>query len=215
VTMTYNRTTLATLLREKNAVVSNYKGFEVFSPPQSRRTPPALALLDDRTMVVGSAAAVQQAIDLKTQPGPNVLSNADLINRVTRIGVENQVWAVSTAPGTFIPRNLPATPGNIPSAIRVLQGLQGSTFAVNASSGLKLLVEGTTGTEEDARTLADAARGLLAMGRLAAPSNRPEALEVLSAFRVEQDQREVRISAQVTPELLNRLFENHAGLITR
>ena len=57
-----------------------------------------------------------------------------------------------------------------------------------------------------ARTLAEAAPGLLAMARLAAPSDRPQALELLNSFRIEQDQRQVRVTAQVSQQLLNELI---------
>ncbi len=218
VTVRYNRANLAALLREKGSTAETYRGFEVFHSPHARRgsgpgsgsDPGTLALVDDRTILAGTAAAVQQALDLKVQPGPNVLSNSALIERVRRIGAENQVWAVSSAPGSFLPANLP--PVSQANALRVLQGLEGSTVAVNAASDFRLLVEGSCANSEDARTLADAARGLLAMGRLAAPINRPEALDVLNSFRIEQEERQVRVTAQIPSQLLQNLIESPAAM---
>lgn len=235
VTARFNPSSLAAYLREKGGVTENYQGFEIFSfdgshqagqgpgaggpapapggrPPRSRG---ALVLLDDRTILAGTPAAMKQALDLKRQPGPSVLNNTALIERVRKIGAENQIWAVSTAPGSFLPSQVPLGPGTQANLGRILQGLGGSTFAINAAGGLRLLMEGNCASDEDARMLADAARGLLAVMRLAAPANRPEALEVLNSFQVEQQERQVRVTAQISSQLLDALAEKPQMFIPR
>lgn len=206
VTARYNRFSLSTFLREMGSPSDNYRGFELFNSPGARHNPAALALMDDHIILAGTATAVKQALDLKLQPGPNALGNTALIERVRKIGAENQVWAVSSAPGAFLPAHVP--PGGQANALRVLQGMESSTFGLNATSGLRLLMEGTCASEDDARTLADAAQGLLAMARLAAPTDRPQALELLNAFQIEQQQRQVRVTAEISQPLLDQFAEN-------
>ncbi len=217
VTARYNRSGLAAFLKEKGALVATYRGFELLGPekhqPRADRPSPALVLLDDRTILAGTEPAVRQAIDLKLEAGGSVLTNQALLERVRRIGRENQLWAVSSAPGAFLPQHVP--PLAQANIARVLRGLEGSTFAVNATAGLNLLMEGTCASEEDARTLADAARGVLAMLRLAAPADRPEALEVLNSFRVEQQERQVRVTAQLSWQLLDELAEKPSLFLPR
>lgn len=224
VTARYNRASLSAFLVEKGAKVENYRGFELLRPDRAGHGSPsgsrphisrgngALVLLDDRTILAGVDTAVKQALDLKLQPGQSVLANSALLERVRKIGAENQLWAVSTAPGAFLPAEIPVGKANV---ARVLKGLQGSTFAINATSGLKLLIEGSCASAEDAQTLAEAARGILAMLRLAAPSDRPEALELLNSFQVQQEESQVRVTGQVSAQLLNELIENPLHLFPR
>lgn len=209
VTARYNPSAVASFLKEKGAATESYRGFELLLPEASHSKPGhptgALVLLDDRTILAGTDAAVKQALDLKLAPGASVLNNQGLLDRVRTIGIENQIWAVSIAPGAFLPPHLPAVPQA--NVARVLQGLQGSTFAVNATSGLHLLMEGSCATDADARTLADAARGILAMLRLMAPADRPEALQLLNSFAVEQQQQQVKVTAQIASQLLDELMQ--------
>jgi hypothetical protein len=91
--------------------------------------------------------------------------------------------------------------------MRILQGLQASTVAANASNGLRLLAEGACASPEDAQTLADAARGLLAMLRLMAPANQPQAIELLNALHIEQQQSKVTLTAAIPLQLLEELAQ--------
>lgn len=212
VTARYRRSSLSAFLAEKGGSLQNYRGFEFLGPekPQhgvrrgSANSQPAVALVDDHTILAGSALAVKQALDRKLQPGRSVLDNKALLERVQKIGAENQLWAVSLSPGAVLPKELPPA-GQQANVLRVLQGLESSTFALNATAGLRLLLEGTCANDEDARTLAEAARGLLAMLRLAAPADHPEALELLNGFQIEQQARQVRITGEVTAQLLDKL----------
>jgi len=210
----YQRSSLSAFLREKGAPSETYRGFELLGAekPQhgaqrgSTHSQPALALVDDHTILAGTATAVRQALDRKLQPGPSALDNKALLERVRKIGAENQLWAVSLSLGAVLPKDLPPA-GNQANVLRVLQGLQSSTLGLNATAGLRLLLEGVCATDEDARTLADAARGLLAMARLAAPADQPEALQLLEGFQVEQQARQVRITADLPAPLLDKLAQ--------
>lgn len=212
----YSRASVAAFLTEKGSVTENYRGYDLFRSRHSRHSDGALALVDDHTILAGTLPAVKRALDQKAQPGPSAVNNSALVDRVSVISSENQAWAVSLDPGSFLPRGIGvAIPGEASTrhtpaanAFRILQTLEGSTVAVNATSGIRLLLEGVCASEEDARTLADAARGLLAMGRLAAPANHPEWLQIVMAFRVEQDQKQVRMTGNIPAELLNRLLAN-------
>lgn len=211
-TARFNPSAVSSFLKEKGGTMEIYNGVELLIPDSGHAKPgedyPALVLqLADRpnTILAGSSAAVKQALDLRANSGFSALSNQALLDRVQKIGAENQIWAVSTAPGAFLPSHLPLPPQA--NAARVLQGLRGSTVAVNAAGGLRLLMEGACANADDARTLADAARGILAMLRLMAPANQPEVLQALNSFQVEQRESDVRLTAQIPQQLLDELAQ--------
>lgn len=217
-TARYNPAAVSAFLKEKGAAVEIYGGVELLAPDGRHTKPgqdyPALVLqIPDRpnTILAGTSSAVKQALDLRAYPAFSVLNNQALLGLAQKIGAENQVWAVSVAPGAFLPQRLPQPLGPAAAAqanvVRILQGLQASTFAANATDGVRLLAEGACASAQDAQTLADAARGLLAMLRLMAPANQPQAIELLNSFRVDQQQSKVTLTAVIPLQLLEELVQ--------
>jgi hypothetical protein len=217
-TARYDPAAVSAFLKEKGAAVETYGGVELLAP-DGRHTRPgqdylALVLqLPDRpnTILAGTSSAVKQALDLRAYPAFSVLNNQALLGLAQKIGAENQAWAVSLAPGAILPQRLPQAPGPAAAVqaniMRILQGLQASTFAAGATNGLRLLAEGACASAEDAQTLADAARGLLAMLRLMAPANQPQVIELLNSFRIDQQQSKVTLTAIISPQLLQELAQ--------
>ena len=217
-TARYDPAAVSAFLKEKGAAVEMYGGVELLAPDGRHTKPgqdyPALVLqLPDRpnTILAGTSTAVKQALDLRVYSAYSVLNNQALLGLAQKIGAENQVWAVSVAPGAFLSQRLPQAPGPGAAAqaniMRILQGLQASTVAANASNGLRLLAEGACASAADAQTLADAARGLLAMLRLMAPANQPQAIELLNALHIEQQQSKVTLTAAIPLQLLEELAQ--------
>jgi hypothetical protein len=212
VTARYSPSAVAAFLKEKGAAAEQYRGFELLMPGEAHDADrPALAMLDSGVLLVGTETAVRQAIDRKLDHGDSVLMNQALLARVQQIGIENQVWAVTSAASSLLPPQPPSA--NQPNLARVLAGLQASTFAMNAAADIRLVAQGNCASEDDARLLADAARGMLAMMRLVAPANHPEALEALNSFQVEQQAAQVKVTAQIPEQLLDQLANEPEALI--
>lgn len=213
-TARFNSSLVSGFLKEKGAKVETYGGVELLLPDEhhtkSGEDYPVVVLgLPDRpnTILAGASAAVKQALDLRAHPAFSVLNNQALLARVQAIGAENQVWAVALTPGALLPSQLPAVPPAQANVARILQGMQSSIFTLSATNGLRLLAQGTCSTADDARTLAEAARGLLAMARLMAPANQPQAIELLNSLQIDQQQSDVRLTAAIPPQLLDQLAQ--------
>jgi hypothetical protein len=212
VTAQYAAAAVAAFLKDKGVGVETYNGIELLLPASKHQKPgadyPVVALeIPGRpnTILAGSSSAVKQALDLRGQPAFSVLSNQVLLNRVAQIGAGNQIWAVSLAPGAFLPPHLPPLP--LANLSGILQNLRGSTFAVNAVGGLLLQAEGNCASDADAQMLADAGRGMLALIRLMAPPGRPEAIELLNSVQIIQQGANVDLTAQISPQLLDQLAQ--------
>lgn len=217
VTARYNRGALAAYLKQQEEVATQiYQGVELFGSNEqpAGKDQGAIALLDDRTIIAGDSAAVRQAIDRRANPGQSVLANQTLLSHVSQIGAENQIWAVTDAPGSLVPGPIP----NLPNAgqaniARILSGLQASAFGISAAADLRLRAEAACATEADARALAEAGRGLLAIARLMVPaSQQPQALQVLSSFQIEQSGNQVKVTAQIPAEVLDQLAQHPQAL---
>lgn len=205
-------------LRQEKAVVENYRGFEVFSskrraePPRSRnqspREPGAFTFLDEKTALAGTRGALLAAIDRKAGGGPSLLSNAALLGRAQTIGATSQVWAVSESPGEVVTRALPKD-NSVQSSnfARIFAGMKNSTFALDLMNGLDLRAAGVCKTPEDAKTLGDAARGFVAIGRLTVSQKEPELMAVFDGIRVEERNTELDISVRVDPANFEKLLD--------
>ena len=211
VTAEYDRSKISALLGKKSNVPELCRDFEIWmiekEPPESKSESVTAVLLDDRTILLGTASAVKQSLDLKLGPGPSVLNNGELVEQLQKLGSENQLWAVALAPGDLLKTAGRPPPGQA-NVFQLLQRIEATTFALKVTSGLRLLLEGTFGNEQDAGTLNDLARGFLATMRLGAPSDRPEPLELLNTLDVQQEASAVRITVDIPQELLEKLAAN-------
>lgn len=171
VTAEYERSKISAVLRQKSDAPELYRGFEIWilekEGPESKSESVTTVLLDDQTILLGTTSAVKQALDLKLEPGPSVLNNGELVEQLQRLGSENQLWAVALAAGDLLKTAGTPPPGQA-NVFQLLQRIEATTFALKVTSGLRLLLEGTFGNEQDAGTLNDLARGFLATMRLAA-----------------------------------------------
>jgi len=223
VTARYNRAAVAAFLKQQKDVATEvYQGVELFGSNEqpAGKNHGAVALLDDRTIIAGDSAAVRQAIDRRGNPTQSVLANQSLMSRVNQIGAENQIWAVTGAPGNLMNTPLPAPVPNLPVAgqaniARILSGLQASTFGLSAAADMRMRAEAACASEDDARALAEAGRGLLAIARLMAPRQQPQALQVLNSFQIEQYGNQVKVTAQIPAAVLDQLAQHPQALLQK
>lgn len=225
----FNTSAIGREIRKENKVrAENYRGFEVFLPEEgSKRAPKdaarnrqkqgvagtpheqgAFAFLDDRTALAGTRPALFAALDRKASGGPSLLSNSGLLSRAQAISATNQVWAVSEKPGNVVSRAFPKNDSIEGSNFaRIFASMQNSTFALDLMNGLDLKAVGLCKTAEDAKTLGDAARGFVAIGRLAASQKEPELMSVLDGIRVEERNNELNVFVQMDQRTLEKLLE--------
>jgi hypothetical protein len=195
------------VLKENKAVSETYRGFELLGPEDAHKQG-RFAFLDNRTVLAGSRTEVLAAIDRKIGGGPSLLANTALLNRAQAISGTHPVWAVSDSPGQIVARGFGGSPdARVSNFARIFSSMRAATFALDLSFGLELRASGVCGTAEDARTLADAARGVVALGRLSASQQDPELMAVFDGIRVEQRGNELDVAVRLDPASLEKLLQ--------
>lgn len=169
---------------------ADYRGTVIYGEGEG-----AFAIVDGTTAVAGSPEAVRAALDRRGRRA----ARTALLARARAIPAEYQVWAVSSGP--------PEVPGGAGSFDRMLRAVSDVTFVADLRSGLRAEARGACRDEKNARALADALRGLLALGRLAAPKNDPEFARLYDTVRIEQQRDKVRVAADVPEETAARLLD--------
>ena len=69
------------------------------------------------------------------------------------------------------------------------------------------MATGDCRTEQDARTLGDAIRGLMSLGKLSVPQGSSELMRLYDSVQVDQQQKSVKLSANIAPDLIDKLLQ--------
>jgi len=177
---------------------SGYKGVTIYSNGEG-----AYAILDPTTAIAGVDRAVRKVIDQKQSGQPGA---AALLGRAGAVQGFGQVWFVSSGWGT-LPDRLSAQGGNLSNFGRLFRSVEKASGTVDLRSGLVGTATGECRTEPDAKTLGDAARGMVGLGRLSVPENQPELLRLFDGIKVEQKQSSIQVNLNIPSDLIDRLLQ--------
>jgi hypothetical protein len=178
---------------------SVYKGATIYSQPEG-----AFAILDASTAAAGPERAVRKALDQKQAGGAGAKA---LLDRARALPAAGQIWFVSNGWGS-LPERLGA--GQSPyfsNASKILRAIETGSATVDLRSGVAARAEGLCRSEEDAKTLGDALRGLVGMGRLSVPENQPDLLRLFDGLKVDQQQRTLVVNIRIPQDLVDRLSQ--------
>jgi hypothetical protein len=186
---------------EKKGVTSkNLQGLTVYLFSEGQRGASALAFIDDRTLVMGSQAAVEAAILSQSQGGKTLKQNASIMALLEKVRPDATFWAVGDQ-NLFqnMPKNVPGPGGQI-----TLPGLRSLTVAGDMDPAVALEITGETIDDAAAKNLADVVRGFVALAALQS-GQKPELKELASSISVTTEANQVRVNARVPYELLDAL----------
>jgi hypothetical protein len=155
-----------------------------------------IALLGDQE--VGDVAAVEAMHDVRAGSAPGVRTNATLGPLLDALDPNEMFWFAGDATGLL--SRVPQDPdlGVSAATVRDVVG----TFNVTDAVVGRLTLTATD--EEAARQLADAARGVMALGQLARGQDERLA-ELMRGVTVVQEQNRIRVSVSIPLDLLEQL----------
>ena len=178
---------------------SSYKGYTLYAS-ESR----AVGLIDSSTAVAGPLSAVRAALD-RYKAGDRARPEG-LLARARQIPSENQIWSVSNGFENLLTMTIPQE-GNAANVGRILRSLENTTAAADFRTGVNGYINGLCRSDQDAKNLGDAARGLVGLGRLSVPENQPELLKLWDGIKVDQQQRTVKITIAIAEDLVDKLID--------
>jgi hypothetical protein len=176
-----------------------YKGYTLYVRDQG-----GVALVDGSTAVAGTLPALHVVLD-RYKSGDRTRPD-DLLTRARQIPAQNQIWSVSNGFENLLTTRVPET-GNLGNAGRILRSLENTTVVADFRTGVNGSLTGLCRSEQDAKNLGDAARGLIGLGRLSVPEKQPELLALWDGIKVDQQQRTVNITVAVREDLVEKLLD--------
>ena len=185
----------------KEAHKVEYRGYTIYGSPDGES---GFCILDGTLAIAGPMASLRAALDQYRHP--NRAATAALLAKAQAVPMQFQVWAVSLGGADFIANNLPNDP-NAMNFAKIFSSLQNTYFMADLSRGFHASAHGECASEADAKSLGDAARGLIGFGRLSVPDKQPELLRLWDGIQVEQQQRSITITANIQQELIDKLVQ--------
>jgi hypothetical protein len=185
----------------------NYHGYVIVSnaDPQHAASGGAFCILDSTLAAAGPLNVLEAALDQYKSGNRN--NAAALLARARAIPESNQFWLVTAGASGIISENLPGASGNGPDFARIFRSLQNTLLEADLRNGLKAIAEGDCTSAQDAKTLSDAARGMVGMGRLNTPENQPDLLRLWDGIKVEQQDKKVILTADIGQDLIDQLLK--------
>jgi hypothetical protein len=161
-------------------------------------------ILDSSLAAAGDVAAIEAALD-EWQHGAHNGAQS-LLADVASVSNQATLWGVSTGFADFLANNLPRA-GNGIDFSSIFRGIESSWFTASVSSGFEAGIHCTTATEKDAISLRDTAKGLIGLGRLSVPENKPDLLRFWDGITVEQTGRSFAINADIPGDLIDQMVQ--------
>lgn len=195
---TFDREKILSAIEEEGEVeTSTYEGLDVYSfTPEDE--PMSMSFLAEGCIAFGGQESIKRMIELSKGKGESIEANAEMMDVLKDIHQEDMFWGAGLIPEGYKQKAM-ANP-----MTKSFASLRSIILSINAEKGFDFFMLSRSDVEEDAKLMADAMKGFVALGKMGV-SEKPDILEVLDKIVVESKKNEVTISMQLSEELMDRL----------
>ena len=196
---------------EKGVTTARHLGHPMylFGEESGRGKAGAVSFLDDKTLVMGSRASVEQTIAARNDGKGGLRSNAAMTALLEGVRPGSTFWMVGDQSVlSQMPKGLPA-PGGSGESIG-LPPLKTVVVTGDLDPVLSFEATGEAADPAAAQNLADVVRGFMAFANLQA-GQKPELKQLSSAVSVTTDASKVRIAGRFPYEMLDALRAKKAA----
>ena len=176
-----------------------YKKYSLFGDERG-----AVFFLNSSTAIAGPTPQVESLIDHNGGSGRGL--PPALRDLLRSLPANDQIYAALS--GGLTSLNLAAPPdSNLGNIMQALRSIDSATLGMDLSHGVAAVAEVTCKTERDAKFVHDMVKGIVGLGRLNTPDNRPELLKLYDAIQVTQQQDHTKVTADIPPDLADRFLD--------
>ena len=180
---------------------TNYKGYSLFGDART-----SAFFMNASTALAGSTKSIQAIIDNRDTSLNGI--PAVLLPLVKQVPGNAQFWAVFDGVLVDMPFREDSNLGNINTMIR---SLDNGWVSANLTKGLDLKAVGNCRSADAAKQIHDALRGVIGFGRLSTPDNQPELLKAFDGMKVDQQEKVVKISAEIPQPVVDKILDTFNG----
>ncbi len=181
-------------LERQGAARTQYKSHNLFGDEKS-----AVFFMNSSTALAGSTSTLKSIID--NQDSSKLGIPETLQPLVRAVPTTAQFWAVVNGAGVKLPFPEGSNLGNVNQMVR---SVQNGYFSADLRTGFDFQAVGTCDTDQAAKQIHDMLKGLVGIGRLTTPENRPEMLKMYDSINVKQEGRVVNVAANVPQDVVDQ-----------
>jgi hypothetical protein len=205
----FDRARLArTIETEKKGQVTwkDVQGATVYLFNEGQKGAGAASFLDDRRLVVGSAAAVEAAV--AARGGVGFKANAAMTSLLERVKPGSTFWMVGDQSLLAnLPKSVPMGGGE---STVTLPALKSVVVTGDLEPLVTVAITGDAADEPSAKNLADVVRGFVAIMSMQG-GQKPELKQLASAVSVTTETNHVQVNARIPYELIEALAPKRAA----
>jgi hypothetical protein len=161
-------------------------------------------ILDNSLAAAGDVPAIEAALD-EWQHGTHKAAQP-LLATVASVTVDTPLWGTSSGFATFLAGNLPRA-GNGVDFSAIFKGIESTWFSATVNSGFHASIHATAAAEKDAINLRDTAKGLIGLGRLMTPPDKPDLVRFWDGITVDQTGRFFTLNADLGGDLIDQMVQ--------
>ena len=162
----------------------------------------SVAFLRGGVVVAGTPQVVQSELDFQDSGAGEVPE--ELQERLRTLSSNDQIWIISRKGLPFAEAPMRS---DVQSALsNIVAYIQGTTAGLAADNGLHLQMNLTCISKEGAQRVHDAIRGGIGFLRLSTQENEIDMLKLYDAIQVDQDQNLVRVHADLSGDVADKLL---------
>ena len=190
----FDREAIEKRLREEKLEAWSYHGKAGF-----RRDGMGFVFLTNDLAMAGPEAELQASA---RRFGQEAAMPARFVKSLQSMPSDVAFWAV-----TIGMPSLPDVPprSNLANLPKLLQGVELGTLHGRLEDGFRLGANASCASQDDAREIETALKGMIGIARLSAPNGKPELLRAFDGIKVEQSGTDVRLEANLPAETIEAL----------
>ena len=162
----------------------------------------------DELVIAGYIDAVKKAVEQASLPASSIALRSDLMASIRNFESGSQVWAVGDFHFNDLPvAQLPQRAIGAGPILDVLRTLQGGTYQMRVDTDIHAKATATFTNADNARTLADLSRGMIALVKTQVAAQNPDLLHALDGVQVSNSGTQIVVNIAESGDLVKRLRE--------
>jgi hypothetical protein len=197
----FNRNAIASFIRSKSSpIITEYNGMQVWMIPEGKGNTidKGIVFLSETQLAFGDLESLKAVLDIRTKGDKNILSNAKMASLINSISPDEMLWFAGDADGV-----LANTPMMNPMGTKI-PSIQNIVGTFNVTDSVMGKITATALDADSALKLADAMRGIIALGQLTANQN-PDLQMILGGLKISQNNSQVSLALSFSADLLDKL----------
>jgi hypothetical protein len=162
----------------------------------------------DGLVIAGYTDAVKKAVEQASVPASSIALRSDLMDAIRSFEAGSQVWAAGEFHIDELPvAQLPSQAAGVGPIFDILKTLQGGTYQMRVDTNIHARGVANFTSAENAKTLSDLSRGLIALAKTQVATKNPDLLHALDGVQVSYAGTQMIVNIDEPGDLVKKFRE--------